>query len=222
MRGVQGNKNWMRAREGVMRCDTLNASARELRTMLPFVNDDQSDSGALDNVMELLVRTGRDIPEVMMMLIPEAWQNDPLMDEDRRAFYQCGPAPLMARICSADGRLPCQALFAHPAAAGLGLCWRGGCTGALHDAVGVAGSWVRLCAVCGDAALHGTAARYRVAVSLVCAHVTVVLHRFLACWWAARIGLGARGGWCCVCVRLCDCGWGRGSTGFCGGGGTCM
>lgn len=60
--------------------------------MLPFVNADQSDSGALDNVMELLVRTGRDIPEVMMMLIPEAWQNDPLMDDDRRAFYQCAPA----------------------------------------------------------------------------------------------------------------------------------
>lgn len=90
----------MRAREGVMRCDTLNASARELRTMLPFVNDGQSDSGALDNVMELLVRTGRDIPEVMMMLIPEAWQNDPLMDEDRRAFYQCAapPAPLIPLV----------------------------------------------------------------------------------------------------------------------------
>lgn len=101
-----------------MRCDTLNASARELRTMLPFVNDDQSDSGALDNVMELLVRTGRDIPEVMMMLIPEAWQNDPLMDEDRRAFYQCAPPyPHM----HARGQDSTGSLSLCPLAGGLGF-----------------------------------------------------------------------------------------------------
>ena len=86
---MQGNKNWMRAREGVMKCDSLNCSARELQRMLPIVNENQSDSGALDSVMELLVRSGRDIAEVMMMLIPEAWQNDDLMDEEKKAFYRC-------------------------------------------------------------------------------------------------------------------------------------
>lgn len=89
---MQGNKNWMRLREGVMRCDSLNCSARDRQQLLPIVNDHQSDSGALDNVMELLVRSGRDIAEVMMMLIPEAWQNDALMPADRKAFYQCAPA----------------------------------------------------------------------------------------------------------------------------------
>jgi glutamate synthase domain-containing protein 1 len=86
---LQGNKNWMRSREGVMRCDSLNCSAKDRQELLPIVNESQSDSGALDNVMELLVRSGRDIAEVMMMLIPEAWQNDPLMPADRKAFYQC-------------------------------------------------------------------------------------------------------------------------------------
>ena len=46
--------------------------------------------------MELLVRSGRDIPEVMMMLIPEAWQNDDLMDEEKKAFYRCCSACLPA------------------------------------------------------------------------------------------------------------------------------
>jgi glutamate synthase (NADH) len=100
---LKGNKNWMRAREGVMKCDSLNCSARELRRMLPIVNEAQSDSGALDAVMELLVRSGRDIAEVMMMLIPEAWQNDELMDAEKKAFYRRAPAPysdLQAQACS--------------------------------------------------------------------------------------------------------------------------
>jgi glutamate synthase (NADPH/NADH) len=87
---LKGNKNWMRAREGVMRLDSLNCSARELQQLLPIVDSTQSDSGALDNVMELLVRSGRPIAEVMMMLIPEAWQNDDLMDEEKKAFYRYG------------------------------------------------------------------------------------------------------------------------------------
>lgn len=76
-----------------MRCDSLNCSAKDRQQLLPIVNDNQSDSGALDNVMELLVRSGRDIAEVMMMLIPEAWQNDALMPADRKAFYQCALSP---------------------------------------------------------------------------------------------------------------------------------
>ena len=49
--------------------------------LLPIVPDAQSDSGSFDTVLELLVHSGRDLPEAMMMLIPEAWQNDPLMPQ---------------------------------------------------------------------------------------------------------------------------------------------
>jgi glutamate synthase (NADPH/NADH) len=49
----------------------------------PIVPEWQSDSGAFDGLLELLTRCGRDIPEVMMMLIPEAWQNDALMPQVR-------------------------------------------------------------------------------------------------------------------------------------------
>ena len=105
---LQGNKNWMRAREGVMRCDQLNCSSRELQNLLPIVNSTQSDSGALDNVMELLVRSGRDIAEVMMMLIPEAWQNDELMDEEKKAFYRCAltRAPFASLQATHRGEIP--------------------------------------------------------------------------------------------------------------------
>lgn len=47
--------------------------------MLPLVPATQSDSGSFDAVLELLVNSGRDLPEAMMMMIPEAWQNDKLM-----------------------------------------------------------------------------------------------------------------------------------------------
>jgi Glutamine amidotransferases class-II len=51
--------------------------------LLPVVPKGQSDSGSFDTVLELLVRTGRDLPEAMMMMIPEAWQNDKLMSQVR-------------------------------------------------------------------------------------------------------------------------------------------
>ena len=49
--------------------------------MLPLVPATQSDSGSFDAVLELLVNSGRDLPEAMMMMIPEAWQNDKLMPQ---------------------------------------------------------------------------------------------------------------------------------------------
>ena len=56
--------------------------------MTPIVPEEQSDSGAFDSVLELLVRTGRPIPEVMMLLIPEAWQQDKLMPQYKKDFYR--------------------------------------------------------------------------------------------------------------------------------------
>ncbi len=56
--------------------------------LLPIIPPWQSDSGAFDGLLELLTRCGRDIAEVMMMMIPEAWQNDPLMDANKQDFYR--------------------------------------------------------------------------------------------------------------------------------------
>ena len=85
---LRGNVNWMKARQGVMRCNQLSVSERTLQKLLPVVPDGQSDSGSFDAVLELLVRSGRDLPEAMMMCIPEAWQNDQLMSRQKKDFYK--------------------------------------------------------------------------------------------------------------------------------------
>eukprot|EP00877_Chromochloris_zofingiensis_P004027 jgi/Chrzof1/13625/Cz08g04180.t1 len=85
---LRGNRNWMRAREGVMMCKQLGLTREQIDKLTPIVPPWQSDSGAFDGMLELLTRCGRDVPEVMMMLIPEAWQNDALMDQDKKNFYR--------------------------------------------------------------------------------------------------------------------------------------
>lgn len=85
---LRGNVNWMRAREGLLKCKELGLSKNEMKKLLPIVDASSSDSGAFDGVLELLVRAGKSIPEAVMMLIPEAWQNDKNMDPQRRAFYE--------------------------------------------------------------------------------------------------------------------------------------
>ncbi|KAF6263375.1 hypothetical protein COO60DRAFT_459133 [Scenedesmus sp. NREL 46B-D3] len=85
---LRGNRNWMTAREGVMACEALGLDKQELEKLEPVVPEWQSDSGAFDGLLELLTRCGRDIPEVMMMLIPEAWQNDALMPQEKKDFYR--------------------------------------------------------------------------------------------------------------------------------------
>ena len=85
---LRGNVNWMKARQGVMKCEAMALSERTLQKLLPIVPKAQSDSGAFDSVLELLVRSGRDLPEAMMMMIPEAWQNDNLMSREKKDFYR--------------------------------------------------------------------------------------------------------------------------------------
>lgn len=85
---LRGNVNWMKARQGVMRCNDLFVTERTLQKLLPVIPKDQSDSGSFDSVLELLVRCGRDLPEAMMMCIPEAWQNDQLMSPEKKNFYK--------------------------------------------------------------------------------------------------------------------------------------
>ena len=80
-----GNCNWMGAREGVMRSDLFGD---DLAKLFPVVEPDGSDSGNFDNVLEFLLMNGRTLPEAVMMMIPEAWQNRHDMASDKRAFYE--------------------------------------------------------------------------------------------------------------------------------------
>jgi glutamate synthase domain-containing protein 2/glutamate synthase domain-containing protein 1/glutamate synthase domain-containing protein 3 len=82
---LQGNRNWMRAREANLASPLWNGS-REL--LKPVIWEDGSDSASLDNALELIERSGRDVLHAMMMLVPEAWENMPDMDPTLRAFYE--------------------------------------------------------------------------------------------------------------------------------------
>ncbi|KAJ3033455.1 glutamate synthase [NADH] [Rhizophlyctis rosea] len=83
---LRGNKNWMRAREGVLKSETFKDL---LPSLYPIVEDGGSDSAAFDNVLELLLINGAiSLPEVVMMMIPEAWQTQTNMEPEKRAFYE--------------------------------------------------------------------------------------------------------------------------------------
>ncbi|KAJ2169077.1 glutamate synthase [NADH] [Coemansia sp. RSA 562] len=83
---LRGNKNWMRAREGLLQSAAFGS---QLQSAFPIIDEHSSDSGAFDNVLELLVVSGAmTMPEAVMVMVPEAWQNDPLMPAEKRAFYE--------------------------------------------------------------------------------------------------------------------------------------
>jgi len=82
---LQGNVNWMRARQGQLHSPLFGD---DIKKLYPIISEQQSDSACLDNAVEFLVMGGRSLPHAMMMLIPEAWSADPHMDLDRRAFYE--------------------------------------------------------------------------------------------------------------------------------------
>ena len=80
-----GNKNWMNARQGVVESELFGA---DLPKLFPVVEPDCSDSGTFDNVLEFLLMTGRTLQEAVLMMIPEAWQQDAAMSAEKRAFYE--------------------------------------------------------------------------------------------------------------------------------------
>jgi glutamate synthase (NADPH/NADH) large chain len=82
---LRGNENWMRARQGVMKSELFGDS---LKNLFPIAEPDCSDSGVFDNVLEFLLMTGRTLQESIMMMIPEAWQKNELMPDNKRAFYE--------------------------------------------------------------------------------------------------------------------------------------
>jgi glutamate synthase (NADPH/NADH) len=104
---LRGNKNWMRAREGVMHSDIFKD---ELEWLYPIVEDGGSDSAAFDNVLELLTINGvLSLPEAVMLMVPEAWQGNDHMDPKKAAFYewaacQMEPWDGPALFTFADGR----------------------------------------------------------------------------------------------------------------------
>jgi glutamate synthase domain-containing protein 1 len=85
LNSLRGNINWMRAREGLLRSDLFG---KDLKNIFPIIVPGGSDSATIDNVFELLVLAGRSLAEVMMMLIPCAWQQDNFVDEKLKAFYK--------------------------------------------------------------------------------------------------------------------------------------
>nr|XP_023020294.1 glutamate synthase [NADH], amyloplastic [Leptinotarsa decemlineata] len=105
---LRGNVNYMKAREGVMKNEEFG---EKLKTLYPVVEPNLSDSGSADCVLEFLVHAGnRKLPEAVMTMVPEAWQNDPTMSEEKRDYYHwtdCTMEPWdgPALISFTDGRL---------------------------------------------------------------------------------------------------------------------
>jgi len=82
---LRGNINWMRAREGLLESDVLGD---DLKKVLPIIREGNSDTATFDNVLELLVMSGRSLPHALLMMIPEPWTGNPSMNPELRAFYE--------------------------------------------------------------------------------------------------------------------------------------
>ncbi|GAB1646083.1 glutamate synthase large subunit [Krasilnikovia sp. MM14-A1259] len=82
---IRGNRNWMAAREALLASPNVPGNIKRL---FPICTPEASDSANFDAVLELLHLAGRSLPHAVLMMIPEAWENDPGMDPARRAFYR--------------------------------------------------------------------------------------------------------------------------------------
>ena len=103
---LRGNVNWMAARRHSMASKLLGD---DLEKLWPLIDEGQSDSACFDNALELLVAGGYSMAHAMMLLIPEAWAGNPLMDQKRRAFYEYNAALMEpwdgpAAVAFTDGR----------------------------------------------------------------------------------------------------------------------
>lgn len=102
---ITGNRQWARARTYKFQTPLIP----DLQSAAPFVNETGSDSSSLDNMLELLLAGGMDIIRAMRLLVPPAWQNNPDMDQDLRAFFDFNsmhmePWDGPAGIVMSDGR----------------------------------------------------------------------------------------------------------------------
>ncbi len=105
---LQGNLNWLRSNE--THFSSPHFTQTEINMILPLVSGKQSDSASLDNMVEMLMLSGRSLPHVLMMLIPEAWDHNQGINEQLHHFYEfhsCIMEPWdgPAAVCFSDGRL---------------------------------------------------------------------------------------------------------------------
>ncbi|PZX58043.1 glutamate synthase large subunit [Algoriphagus chordae] len=83
---IKGNLNKMKSKENLMKSKYF--TDEELSRLMPITDKHKSDSANLDAMVELLTLSGRSLPHAMMMLVPEAWQDNEVMDRDRKSFYK--------------------------------------------------------------------------------------------------------------------------------------
>jgi glutamate synthase (NADPH/NADH) large chain len=105
---LQGNLNWIKTNQKGYTSPYF--TKQEMEMLLPIVSGSQSDSASLDNMIELLTMTGRSLPHVMMMMIPEAWDGDDRMDPVKKAFYEFNASVMEpwdgpASISFTDGKI---------------------------------------------------------------------------------------------------------------------
>ena len=86
---LRGNVNWMAARQASVSSELYGD---DINKLWPISYEGQSDTACFDNALEFLVQGGYSLAHAMMMMIPEAWAGNPLMDEERRAFYEYNAA----------------------------------------------------------------------------------------------------------------------------------
>ena len=103
---LRGNVNWMAARQASVDSELFG---NDISKLWPISYEGQSDTACFDNALEFLVRGGYSLAHAMMMLIPEAWAGNPLMNDDRRAFYEYHAALMEpwdgpAAVCFTDGK----------------------------------------------------------------------------------------------------------------------
>ena len=82
---LDGNVNWMKAREKTMQSQVWGGKIKEL---IPIIDENGSDSSSFDNCLEFLVHSGRSLPHAAMMMVPEPWEKDATMDDNLKAFYE--------------------------------------------------------------------------------------------------------------------------------------
>jgi glutamate synthase (NADPH/NADH) large chain len=104
---LRGNSAWMSAREALLKSDFFKEAIEDFK---PIVRTGGSDSASLDNVVDFLMASGRSMPHVMMMLVPEAWAHDPEMSPEKKGFYEyhgclIEPWDGPAALCFTDGQL---------------------------------------------------------------------------------------------------------------------
>ncbi|CAM4510025.1 glutamate synthase large subunit [Paenibacillus typhae] len=82
---LRGNVNWMHARQSLFKSEVFGESLGKIK---PIVNPDGSDTAMFDNTFEFLYLSGRSLPHVAMMMVPEPWSNHETMSEEKKAFYE--------------------------------------------------------------------------------------------------------------------------------------